>query len=52
MADQRIATAVRLPPDLLARLDAVCEERVVSRNLVITKALERFLDSLVPLNLP
>lgn len=40
---------VRIKPELLARLDATCHERVVGRNLVIEMALTRWLDGLEPL---
>ena len=49
---KRIATSVPivigavLPADLVARLDAVCSERMIGRNLVITRAIEQFLPTL------
>jgi len=43
---KRIDTSVRLPADLVARLDAVCSERMIGRNLVITRAIEQFLPTL------
>lgn len=47
--EDRASTAIRLPRSLLARLDVVCDERMVGRNLVITRAIEMFLDQLPPL---
>lgn len=41
---------VRLPVALLERLDAVAAERCVSSNLIVTKALEHYLDGLAALD--
>lgn len=48
MKEKRTAVALRLPRSLVARLDQVCDERVVGRNLIVTKAVEEFLDRLPP----
>lgn len=45
----RVATALRLPVDLHARLAAVADERDVSVNYLATKAIRRYLDALPPL---
>ncbi len=37
--------AVKLPEDLLARLDAVSNRRSAGRSSVVRKALQRFLDA-------
>jgi metal-responsive CopG/Arc/MetJ family transcriptional regulator len=37
--------AVKLPEDLLARLDAVSKRRSVGRSSVVRKALQRFLEA-------
>jgi metal-responsive CopG/Arc/MetJ family transcriptional regulator len=39
----RKAIQVRLPAELLEVLDETADELVVSRNLIIERALERFL---------
>lgn len=36
---------LRLPPDLLDRIDAEAKRRLVSRNFLVAGALERFLES-------
>lgn len=41
-----ISTSLRLPRDLADRLDAIAEERLVGRNLLIVRAIEEFLDVL------
>jgi hypothetical protein len=41
---------VRLPADLKARLDAAAEERLLASNVLIIKALEDFLDRLLPVD--
>ncbi len=43
MSSKRVSTAVRLPADLHRRLVAQAEQRDVSVNLLVTKALERVL---------
>lgn len=42
----RITTAVRLPRDLHERLAEAAEDRDVSRNRLVTKALTAYLDRL------
>lgn len=46
---QRTATGLRLPADLHARLLAAAEERDVSANLLVTKAVTQYLDRLIPI---
>lgn len=46
----RVATAVRLPVDLHNRLIGAADERDVSVNYLVVKAVARYLDDLVPLN--
>lgn len=46
---KRVATAVRIPEDLHARLDATATERDVSINYLVTRAVERYLDTMPPL---
>jgi metal-responsive CopG/Arc/MetJ family transcriptional regulator len=41
----RIAVQARLPADLVDRLDAEAERRLVSRTRLIQGAVERLLDS-------
>lgn len=48
MANARSTTAIRLPPDLHDRLKAAAEERDLSMNYLIVKALEDFLPRLIP----
>lgn len=45
-AEPRIPTAVRLPQDLHRRLHQVAAERAVSANLLVTRAVEEYLDRL------
>lgn len=42
--DGRVYTTLRLDPDLIKRLDAECDERMVSRSWLVEKAIERLLD--------
>lgn len=44
----RVATQVRLEPDLHQRLHEAAEDRDVSVNWLVTKALGHFLDRLIP----
>jgi predicted transcriptional regulator len=46
--ENRVTTAVRLPESLHLRLKAAADDRDVSVNLLVTKALEDYLDRLVP----
>ncbi len=48
--DDRVSTNVRFPPDLIARLDTAAAERSLSRNWLICKAVEQYLDDLIPLD--
>jgi len=52
MSANRTSITVRLPDALVARLDAACDERVVGRNLIVTRAVEHYLDRLPPLATP
>lgn len=47
---ERVATAVRLPVDLYARLHAEAEQRDVSANLLVLRALTEYLDRLAPVD--
>ena len=47
--DDRITTAVRLPPELHERLRRAAEERQVSVNYLIQKSLEDYLQRLIPI---
>ena len=44
--ERRIATAVRLPESLHRRLQHAASDRDVSANLLITKAVDEFLERL------
>lgn len=44
----RTATAIRLTPDLLEALRVAAEERDVSMNHLVVKAIEDFLPRLLP----
>ncbi len=44
----RITTAVRFPPGLHERLKVAARERDLSVNWLVNRALEEFLDRLVP----
>lgn len=46
--ENRVTTAVRLPEGLHLRLKEAAEDRDVSVNLLVTKALEDYLARLVP----
>lgn len=45
-----MTTAVRLPEALHRRLQEAALERDVSVNLLVAKAIERYLDQLIPLD--
>lgn len=45
-SEPRIATAVRLPQSLHRRLQVAASDRDVSANLLITKAVDEYLDRL------
>jgi hypothetical protein len=47
--EARKSTAVRLPESLLIRLDMECDARCVGRNLIVTRAIEFYLDNLPPM---
>ena len=44
--ERRIATAVRLPESIHQRLHRVADERAVSANLIVTRAVADYLDRL------
>ena len=46
--DGRIQTSIRIPSEMLERLDAISKERCISRNLLISAAIDQFLDGLDP----
>jgi hypothetical protein len=46
----RTSSAVRFPDDLYDRLVAAANERDVSVNFLVSKAVEQFLDRLIPAN--
>lgn len=46
--EDRVTTAFRLPKDLHARLHDAATDRDLSANFLAVKALEEFLDNLVP----
>jgi len=46
--EARITTALRLPRPLHARLKVEADERDVSVNWLITRAIERYLDAHAP----
>lgn len=48
-SEPRIPTAVRLPEPVHQRLRDVARERTVSVNLLITRAVEDYLERLPPL---
>lgn len=47
---KRSATGVRLPIELANRLAAAAEERDVSINWLVNRAVEHFLDRLIPVD--
>jgi predicted transcriptional regulator len=44
--ERRIATAVRLPESIHRRLQRAASERDVSANLLVTRAVDEYLDRL------
>ena len=48
--DARTSTCIRFPEELHARLQAAAAERDVSMNYLVTKAVEKFIDHLVPVD--
>jgi hypothetical protein len=48
--EERVATAVRLPRTLHEQLHEAADERQVAANLLIVKAIERFLAQLTPVD--
>ena len=48
--ENRLTTAVRLPEALHQRLQEAALERDVSVNLLVVKAIERYLDQPIPLD--
>jgi hypothetical protein len=48
--EERVTTAVRVPKTLHDRARAVAQERQVGMNLLVVRALEEYLDRLVPVD--
>lgn len=48
--EERVTTALRVPRGLHDRLKCAAEERQVGLNLLAVKALEDYLDRLIPLD--
>ena len=46
--EPRVSTQVRLPESLYERLKSAAQDRDVSANLIVTRALTEFLDHLAP----
>lgn len=46
--EERVTTALRVPRSLHERLKQAAEERQVAVNLIAVKALEEYLDRLIP----
>lgn len=46
MSDERVRLVVRIPEDVLYRLDVASHELVLGRNLIVEQALVELLDSL------
>ena len=46
--DGKVNLHLRIPPELMDRLNKEADDRVVSTNLLAIKALEEYLDRLVP----
>jgi hypothetical protein len=47
MPDPRVLVHVRIPADLLERLDAAADERLVGRNLMVSAAISGLLETLL-----
>ena len=47
---QRTTTAIRFPEELHERLRKAADERDLSINFLVVKAVEEFLENLVPAN--
>jgi predicted HicB family RNase H-like nuclease len=47
-SDGRINTAIRIDPALHERLRVAADERVVSVNFLVTRAIEDYLNRLIP----
>ena len=47
-ADSKSATAIRFPKELHERLRVAADERHYSINFMVVKAVEHFLDKLIP----
>ncbi|MCU1426777.1 MAG: hypothetical protein JWL83_777 [Actinomycetia bacterium] len=48
--EERVTTAVRVPKTLHDRVRAAADERQVGVNLLVVRALEEYLDRLVPVD--
>lgn len=49
-AAETVSVTVRVAPELAERLRTAASERLVSTNLLVTKAIEGFLDDLIPID--
>jgi predicted transcriptional regulator len=47
---QRLTTAIRLPEDLHRRLREAADDRDLSINYLVVKAVEEFLENLIPVD--
>ena len=47
---QRTTTAIRFPDELHERLKAAADERDLSINYLVVKAVEEFVDNLIPVD--
>jgi len=45
-----VSTAIKIDRELLGRLRMAADERCLGRNLMINMAIERFLNSLIPID--
>lgn len=45
---ERVTTTVRMPADLRARLLAAAKERELNANYLMCRAIEEYLDRLIP----
>ncbi|MET0785203.1 MAG: hypothetical protein ABWY25_00655 [Paenisporosarcina sp.] len=48
--DGKVNLHLRVTPELMDRLSTIADERVISTNLLASKAIEWYLDHLVPVD--
>jgi predicted transcriptional regulator len=48
--EERVATAMRLPATLHQELQSAAEERDVSVNLLVIRAIRQYLEALLPID--